>query len=110
MEAKGRKLKVHKLTLTAKPVLLEGADIIDRVPGTAPRQDGDLCIASYMNFLITNSGVIVPQYEDENDQLALDQIQAMFPHHKVVGVDTREIVYGGGNIHCITQQMPSDGK
>ena len=90
--------------------MLEGADTIDRVPGTAPRQDGDLCIASYMNFLITNSGVIVPQYEDENDQLTLDQIQAMFPHHKVVGVDTREIVYGGGNIHCITQQMPSDEK
>ncbi|WP_337653612.1 agmatine deiminase [Allisonella histaminiformans] len=110
VDAKGRKLKVHKLTLTAKPILLEGADTIDRVPGTAPRQDGDLCIASYMNFLITNSGVIVPQYEDENDQLALEQIQAMFPHHKVVGVDTREIVYGGGNIHCITQQMPSDGK
>ena len=110
VDAKGRKLKVHKLTLTAKPVLLEGADTIDRVPGTAPRQDGDLCIASYMNFLITNSGIIVPQYEDENDQLALEQIQAMFPHHKVVGVDTREIVYGGGNIHCITQQMPSAGK
>ena len=71
-----------------------------------PREDGDICITSYMNFLITNGGVIVPQYGDENDQLALEQIRGMFPERKVVGVDTLEIVYGGGNIHCVTQQQP----
>jgi agmatine/peptidylarginine deiminase len=79
---------------------------IDCIEGTVPREDGELCIASYMNFLIVNGGVIVPQYEDENDALALEQVQAMFPDRKVVGVNTREVVYGGGNIHCITQQMP----
>lgn len=105
-DAKGRKLKVHKLTLTKKPVLLEGAETIDRTPDAAPRQNGDLCIASYMNFLITNGGVIVPQYDDENDKLALEQVQEMFPDKKVVGVRTKEIVYGGGNVHCITQQLP----
>ena len=79
---------------------------IDYVEGTIPREDGDLCIASYMNFLIVNGGVIVPQYGDENDALALQQIQAMFPDRKAVGVDTVEVVYGGGNVHCITQQQP----
>ena len=64
-----------------------------------------MCIASYANFLIVNGGVIVPQYGDENDPLALEQVQAMFPERKVVGVYTREVVYGGGNIHCITQQQ-----
>lgn len=59
-----------------------------------------------MNFLIVNGGVIVPQYGDKNDALALEQIQAMFPDREVVGVQTREVVYGGGNIHCITQQKP----
>ena len=59
-----------------------------------------------MNFLIVNGGVIVPQYDDENDALALEQIQAMFPDRKVVGVRTKEVVFGGGNIHCITQQQP----
>jgi len=59
-----------------------------------------------MNFLIVNGGVIVPQYEDANDMLALEQVQAMFPERKVVGVSTKEVVYGGGNIHCITQQQP----
>lgn len=72
-----------------------------------PREDGDICIASYMNFLITNDGVIVPQYGDENDRLALEQVQTMFPDKKIVGVNTVEVVYGGGgNIHCITQQEP----
>lgn len=42
-----------------------------------------------------------------NDALALEQIQSLFPDRKAVGVLTREIVYGGGNIHCITQQQPA---
>ena len=104
-DAKGRRLKVHKLCLPKQPVRL-GADFaIDAVEGSLPRREGDVCIASYANFLIVNGGVIVPLYGDENDPLALQQIQAMFPERKVVGVYTREVVYGGGNIHCITQQQ-----
>ena len=105
-DARGRKLKVHKLCLTKHPVHMEGADTIDCRAGTIPRRNGELCIASYLNFLITNGGIIVPQYGDENDKLALEQLRNIFPKHKVVGVYTREIVYGGGNIHCITQQQP----
>ncbi|HJB21038.1 MAG TPA: agmatine deiminase [Candidatus Fournierella merdavium] len=104
-DAKGRKLKVHKLCMPKVPVTIRGDFKIDYVEGTLPREDGDICIASYMNFLIVNGGVIVPQYGDENDALALEQIQAMFPDRKAVGVYTREVVYGGGNIHCITQQQ-----
>lgn len=105
-DAKGRKLKIHKLCMPKKPTLLQGAQDIDIVEGTIPREDGDICIASYMNFLIVNGGVIVPQYGDENDALALEQIQAMFPDRKAVGCQTVEVVYGGGNIHCITQHQP----
>ncbi|MEF9925705.1 MAG: agmatine deiminase family protein, partial [Raoultibacter sp.] len=70
-------------------------------------------IASYMNFLIVNGGVIVPQYGDENDALAVEQIQAAFDEawgagaYKAVGVKTEQVVFGGGNIHCITQQEPA---
>ena len=105
-DAKGRKLVVHKLCLTKEPCYLKGAKTIDSVEGTLPREDGEVSIASYMNFLIVNGGVIVPQYGDENDALALEQVQAMFPDRKVVGVQTAEVAYGGGNIHCITQQQP----
>ncbi|MGI6766193.1 MAG: agmatine deiminase [Lentihominibacter sp.] len=105
-DAKGRKLKIHKLTMPKVPTVISGDFAIDVVEGTLPREDGDIAIASYMNFLIVNDGVIVPQYNDEYDSLALEQIQGMFPDSKVVGVDTWEVAYGGGNIHCITQQQP----
>lgn len=105
-DAKGRKLKVHKLCLTKKPCYLTGADTIDYVEGTLPREEGEISIASYMNFLIVNGGIILPQYGDENDALAVEQVQAMFPERRVVGVRTEEVAYGGGNIHCITQQQP----
>lgn len=105
-DAKGRKLKVHPLCLTKEPCYLKGADTIDYGEGTLPREEGEVSIASYMNFLIVNGGIILPQYGDENDALAVSQVQAMFPERKVVGVRTEEIAYGGGNIHCITQQQP----
>lgn len=106
IDAKGRKLKVWKLCLTKEPCYLKGAATIDSVEGTLPREDGEVSIASYMNFLIVNDAVIVPQYGDENDELALKQVQEMFPERKAVGVRTEEVAYGGGNIHCITQQQP----
>ncbi len=105
-DAKGRKLKVHKLCMPKKYVTIKGDFDIDCVEGTLPREDGEVSIASYMNFLIVNGGVIVPQYDDENDELALKTIQEWFPERKVVGVKTFEVAYGGGNIHCITQQQP----
>lgn len=106
VDAKGRKLKVHKVCVTAKPCYLQGASSIDYVEGTIPREEGEVSIASYLNFLIVNGGIILPQYGDANDALAMKQIQEIFPERKVVGVRTEEIAYGGGNIHCITQQMP----
>lgn len=108
-DAKGRKLTVHKLCLPKNPTYMtqEMCDSLDVVEGSIPRTPDDPCIASYMNFLIVNGGVIVPQYDDENDGRALEEIQAMFPDRTVVGVRTREVVYGGGNIHCITQQQPA---
>ncbi len=104
-DAKGRKLEVKKLCMTKKYVTIRGDFAIDYVEGTMPREDGDVSIASYMNFLIVNDGVIVPQYGDENDELALNTIQEWFPNRKVVGVRTEEVAFGGGNIHCITQQQ-----
>ncbi len=104
-DAKGRKLEVHKLCMPKKYVTIKGDFEIDYVEGTMPRDDGEVSIASYMNFLIVNGGVIVPQYGDENDALALKTIQEWFPDRKAVGVRTEEVAYGGGNIHCITQHQ-----
>ena len=106
-DAKGRKLKVHKLCLTRKPCRLIGADTIDTTTDAIPREKSEISIASYMNFLITNNAIIMPQYDDENDALAVEQVQAMFPGYVIEPVRTEEVAFGGGNIHCITQQQPS---
>lgn len=68
--------------------------------------DGDIAPASYMNFYIGNSIVAVPQYGAANDAKAVDEIAALFPDHKVVGLLSQALLRGGGSFHCISQQIP----
>ena len=106
IDAKGRKLKVHKLCMPKEDVKIGKNFKIDSVDGSKPREEGEPCVASYMNFLITNDAVIVPQFGDDNDRLAIKQLKEIFPDKDIVGVFSKEVIYGGGNIHCITQQQP----
>ncbi len=109
-DAKGRKLKVHKLLLP-KPVLIteEESGGVDVVDGTLPRNAGDRLAASYANFYICNGAVIFPMFGDPNDEKARQTLQNAFPDREIVGIYAREILLGGGNIHCITQQVPKAG-
>ncbi len=68
--------------------------------------DGMQAPVSYANFYIGNKTVLVPVYQDPNDEKALEIIKSHFPDRKIVGIDCRDIIYGGGAIHCITQQEP----
>ena len=52
---------------------------------------------------------MVPQFGDPNDAVAEKILQEAFPGRTVVPVNTRAIIVGGGNIHCITQQIPGEG-
>jgi agmatine deiminase len=64
--------------------------------------------ASYVNFYIANAAVIVPQFGDADaDAKALETLRPLFPDRQVIGVASREVLLGGGNIHCITQQLPA---
>ncbi len=63
---------------------------------------------SYVNFYIGNACVLVPTYNDPNDQVALNIIQGLYPNRNVVGIDVTRIYEWGGMIHCITQQQPVD--
>ena len=74
--------------------------------GEEERYAGERLAASYVNFYIANKSVLVPQFQDVNDQVALDILSKCFPDRKVVGIPARDILLGGGNIHCITQQIP----
>jgi agmatine deiminase len=106
-DAKGRKLEVHKIH-QPDPILIsaEEAEGVDAVDGTLPRKAGDRMAASYVNFYFCNGGAIVPVFNDSHDAEALTMLQNLLPERRVVGVPAREILLGGGNIHCITQQQP----
>ena len=92
-DAKGRQFSIAELPLPA-PVLFNG----QRLP------------ASYANFYIANAGVLVPVFNDPNDTLALKILeQALFKHlHRpIVPVYCRDLVWGLGTLHCMTQQQPA---
>ena len=72
-----------------------------------PFEKGGKAPASYTNFYIGNNVVLAPTYNDSNDRKALEIIQSCFPDRKVVGIDCSDIIYGGGGIHCLTQQEPN---
>ncbi|MEG1408842.1 MAG: agmatine deiminase family protein [Terrisporobacter sp.] len=63
---------------------------------------------SYMNFYIGNEVVLVPNYNDENDKIANEIIQDLYPDKEVKGIDIRQLYKDGGMIHCVTQQQPID--
>lgn len=63
--------------------------------------------ASYANFYIANEVVVVPVFNDANDQRALEIIQSCFPTRKVIGIDSVDIIWGLGSFHCLSQQEPA---
>ena len=62
--------------------------------------------ASYVNYYVANNVVLVPNYNDPNDDVANEIIQGLYPDRAVVGIDSRNIFLNGGMVHCITQQQP----
>jgi agmatine deiminase len=61
---------------------------------------------SYVNFYVANTRVLVPFYNDPNDVVAKNLLQALYPNKTVVGIDVRNLYENGGMIHCVTQQQP----
>ena len=106
-DAKGRKLVIHKL-LTPTPILItkEESEGVDSVEGTLPREEGDRLAASYVNYYTGNGFIALPVFGDPHDQLAIETLQKLYPDRKIEPIYAREILLGGGNIHCITQQVP----
>ena len=105
-DAKGRALNIIKLPLPGPLFVSE-----DEAKNLAEspymnRQVGERLAASYANFLICNEGVVFPLLDENTDDQAKQILQEAFPNHQVIGVPARNILLGGGNIHCITQQVP----
>ncbi len=107
-DAQGRRLEVILLP-SPGPLEIgpEEADGVDAVEGTQPRRAGDRLAGSYVNFYLGNERVVMPLLDERTDEEAAAILRETFPEREVVGVPAREILLGGGNVHCITQQVPA---
>ncbi len=77
--------------------------------GEDTREVGERLAASYVNFYFSNGAVVMPAFggaNEESDRRAAKILQTVCPERKVIPVYARDILTGGGNIHCITQQIP----
>jgi agmatine deiminase len=107
-DAGGRSLEVVLLPSPGPlEISAEEAEGVDAAEGTIPRRAGDRLAASYVNFYLGNSRVVYPLLDPRHDEEAAAILQRVFPEREVVGVPAREILLGGGNVHCITQQVPA---
>jgi agmatine deiminase len=109
-DARGRSLEVVRLPSPGPVTITEQeAQGVDAVPGSLPRRAGDRLAASYVNFYPANERIVYPLLDERHDEAAEALLRDCFPEREVVGVPAREILLGGGNIHCITQQVPAVG-
>ena len=90
----------------ARTAAFGGIEIVDLPSPGRVEIGGELAAASYMNFYIGNSVVVVPTYDVANDTAAVDALAAIFPERRVLGVPARGIIVGGGSFHCSSQQVP----
>jgi agmatine deiminase len=91
--ADGERLRIETLPMPS-PVLLDGV----RLP------------ASYANFYVANTVVLVPTFNDPRDREALAILARLFPTRAVVGIHAVDLVWGLGTLHCMTQQQPANGR
>lgn len=111
-DAKGRSIKVHKLPIPKIPVCYT-EDEVSRYsfePGEDERDVGERLAASYVNFCYTNRAVLVPQFGGENtesDREAVRILKNLSGSREVIPIPARRFLLGGGNIHCLTQQIPA---
>ena len=89
-DARGREIEVIEFDLRSRPVLVGDTPIVE----------------TYINAYEANGALIVPTSGTGDDEAALERLREIVPDREVVGVPCPVIGYGGGGIHCITQQVP----
>ena len=107
-DARGRAIEVVTIHQPG-PVFItdEESRGVDSIAGTLPREAGDRLAGSYVNSYIGNDVVVLPVFDDPHDDAAIAAYTDLFAPRRIVTVPGREILLGGGNVHCITQQRPS---
>lgn len=107
-DAMGRKIEVIKIKLP-KPLYMSDEEAkgikIGKYDAKA-RLGGSRLAASYINFYQGDKFVILPGFGVPEDKLARSKLQELYPNKEIIQLNTKEILLGGGNIHCITMQIP----
>ena len=107
-DAKGRPLEVVKIKVP-KPIYMtkkESKGIKSGTHDAKSRSEGDRLAASYINFYQGEKFVILPAFGVPEDKLAKKQLEELYPEKEIIQINTKEILLGGGNVHCITMQIP----
>lgn len=77
------------------------------LPAPCYDEEGERLPATYANFLIMNQAVLLPTYDQtDNDRKAMQTLQQVFPRHEIVGIDCRLLIRQHGSLHCATMQYP----
>lgn len=110
-DARGRAFEIHPVQQPGPLFMQKDESVgLSYSRWAKPRPPGERLAGSYINFYIANGGVVMPLFDDPHDAAALEAVRTCFPGREVVGVPAREVLLGGGNIHCITQQQPTISK
>ena len=110
-DARGRKLKIHKLPIPDQPVCVTREDLANLLfeDGEDTLEVGQRLAASYVNFYFTNDAILLPQFGGEHatsDAKAARILRELCPTREIIPIASRVLLLGGGNIHCVTQQIP----
>ena len=102
--APGKKYRIIKLPLPSAFIRAEAdCEGLEYPEGSKPRLPGEVIQPSYVNFIFANGAVIVPTFDDPMDGTVIDIFKRTFPKRDVIPFPAREIVLGGGGLHCITK-------
>ncbi len=107
-DAMGRKFKIVKIKLP-DPIYMskkEANGIKNSRFDAKQRLEGSRLAASYINFYQGEKFVILPAFNVKEDKLAKAKLKELYPNKEIIQINSREILLGGGNIHCITMQIP----
>jgi len=110
-DAAGRQIIVERIPMPV-PMTYTKEEIagLDRAESRTQREAGLRLAGSYVNFYIANGAIIAPCFGTPTDEPARAVLTRLFPEREIVMVPGREILLGGGNIHCITQQQPATAR
>lgn len=111
-DAEGNQFEIVKVRLP-KPMYMskdEAKGIRGSRSNAKKREPNMRLAASYINYYQGKNFVVLPAFGVVEDAIALEQFKALYPDKRIIQINTREILLGGGNIHCITMQIPEGRK